>query len=65
MELHEPGDSDTRLQQFGRMYGEAVRMGAVVLGYSVLLFLVGSGAFVVIKVIWKFLVVILRAIGEA
>jgi hypothetical protein len=64
MEWNEPKDPDTRLQQFGRMYVEAVRMGAVVLGYSVVLFLIGSGAFVVIKLTWKFLVVTLRAIGE-
>lgn len=64
MELPEPKDRESTLRQMARVYSEVIRVGVAVLGWSMLAFIVGCAAFVIIKVGWKFLLLILKALGE-
>ena len=64
MELPEPKDPDRGLRRTARYYSEIVTVGAVFLGWSVVAFVVCCGGYLIIKLVWKFLVLILKAIGE-
>jgi hypothetical protein len=64
MELHEPKDHENELRRKARHFSEIVRVGTVFMAWGTVAFVAGCGAFIVIKVAWKFLVLILKAIGE-
>ena len=64
MELPEPKDPRSSLRRKAGYYSEIVRVGTVFLAWSTVAFVAGCAGFIVIKVTWKFLVLILKAIGE-
>ena len=64
MELPGPKDPDVGLRRMARYYAEIIRVGAICLAWTTVAFVAGCAAFIVAKVTWKFLVIILEASGE-
>lgn len=64
MELPEPKDPRSSLRRKAGYYSEIVRVGTIFLAWSTVAFVTGCVVLIVTKTAWKFLVLILRAIGE-
>ena len=64
MDLPEPKERESTLRQMARTYSEVVRAAAAFIGWSLVAFVVGCAAFVIVKIGWKFLLLILQALGE-
>ena len=64
MEIQEPKDPRSNLRRKAGYYSEIVKVGTIFLAKSIIAFVACCAGFVVIKVTWKFLVLILKAIGE-
>ena len=52
------------LRQMARTYSEVVRAAMTFVGWSIMAFMVGCVAYVVIRVGWRFLLLIIDASGE-
>ena len=65
MDLLPPVNPDSRFRQIVGAYSEVVRTGIRFVGWSLMAFIAGCAAFLVAKVIWLFLTMALKAIGQA
>ncbi|MFC1604022.1 hypothetical protein ACFL5F_03250 [Planctomycetota bacterium] len=61
MELPEPKAPQNRMTQMARTYSEAIRISITIVGWSLVAFVVGCAAFVVVEVTWKIVDMIRQA----